>query len=166
MKKIFVGLLIFVQLFFCIGCGTMTYTNFDYDSLDIKAVEIGYTEGAFNIYTEYADYECFKKLNSQEMEELIKQIKNIQIFHAIPKTAGPYGNCVKIILADESFWIMSVGGVADYDSNGKRREEWAYGQVGEAWEFLDILSKYVELKEDEYWSQEVLDLYRSSLQEN
>ena len=50
--------------------------------------------------------------------------------------------------------------------NGKRKDEWAYGQVGEAWEFLDILSKYVELKEDEYWSQEVLDLYRSSLQEN
>ncbi len=167
MKKIFIGLLIFVQLFFCASCfESSRYWYFDFKDLRIKYLEIGYLEEYYPEYGLYGGYEVFLIIEETvEKEILIKELSSVKLknTHIVAKT--PVGNCVKIVLEDDSYYIMSISGTAEYTASGEQKQPKAPGRADRL-HFLSILSQYVELKDDGTWNQNELDSYCFSLKEN
>lgn len=165
MKKIVIIFLLFLQLFFCVSCKTVTYSYFDFENLAIEHLEIGYIEEYYPEDGKYGQYEAFLIIKEEtEKEALIKDLSSVKLSHRRPQPKYPFGNCVKIVLENDSYYIISMGGTAEYSAEGIQKTKTASGQG--AMHLLVVLSKYVELKEDGYWSQESLEKYRSSLQEN
>ena len=78
MKKIVIIFLLFLQLFFCVSCKTVTYSYFDFENLAIEHLEIGYIEEYYPEDGKYGQYEAFLIIKEEtEKEALTIPLKKI-----------------------------------------------------------------------------------------
>ncbi len=142
MKKIFIGFLIFIKLFFCVGCykGWANHLR-SYEELSTGVV------GAEIVYVDPSLYyvKSLKVISETDLEDFLKELSRLE-FRDAPNAEKPTSHCVKLIYEDSAYIILGAQGRATkYSSRGGRIEESVEG-FADYGELKAVLTKYVDLE--------------------